>query len=187
MKLLVKFIIILFYSNTLLANVADEIVRKLDETNNISFEFEQITNNQNESGKCLLVFPGKLKCIYNSKDGKEILVTNKSLYIIKHKFKRSYRYPIKNSAFNIILNKNKILENVKMIDPSNIKETPKKYFYEVQASEGIYVKIFFGKKNKMLKGWETISYNQEPVIFNILNPVINSELKEKFILPNYSN
>ena len=187
MKLLVKFIIILFYSNTLLANVADEIVRKLDETNNISFEFEQITNNQNESGKCLLVFPGKLKCIYNSKDGEEILVTNKSLYIIKHKFKRSYRYPIKNSAFNIILNKNKILENIKMIDPSNIKETPKKYFYEVQASEGIYVKIFFGKKNKMLKGWETISYNQEPVIFNILNPVINSELKEKFILPNYSN
>ena len=187
MKLLGKFIIILFYSNTLLANVTDEIVKKLNETNNISFEFEQITNNQNENGKCLLVFPGKLKCIYNSKDGKEILVTNKSLYIIKHKFKRSYRYPIKNSAFNIILNKNKILKNLKMIDPSNIKETPKKYFYEVQASEGIYVKIFFGKENKTLKGWETISYNQEPVIFNILNPVINSELKEKFILPNYSN
>ena len=151
MKLLVKFIIILFYSNTLLANVTDEIVKKLDETNNISFEFEQITNNQNESGKCLLVFPGKLKCIYNSKDGKEILVINKSLYIIKHKFKRSYRYPIKNSAFNIILNKNKILENVKMIDPSNIKETPKKYFYEIQANEGIYVKIFFGKKIRCSK------------------------------------
>lgn len=187
MKLLVKFIIILFYSNTLLANVTDEIVKKLNETNNITFEFEQISNNENEKGKCLLVFPGKLKCIYNSEDGKEVLVTNKSLYVIKHKFQRTYRYPIKNSAFNIILNKNIILENIKMIDPSNIKETPKKYFYEVQASEGIYVKIFFGKKNKMLKGWETISYNQEPVIFNILNPVINSELKEKFILPNYSN
>ena len=187
MKLLVKFIIILFYSNTLLANVTDEIVKKLNETNNITFEFEQISNNENEKGKCLLVFPGKLKCIYNSEDGKEVLVTNKSLYVIKHKFQITYRYPIKNSAFNIILNKNIILENIKMIDPSNIKETPKKYFYEVQASEGIYVKIFFGKKNKMLKGWETISYNQEPVIFNILNPVINSELKEKFILPNYSN
>ena len=187
MKLLVKFIIILFYSNTLLANVTDEIVKKLNETNNITFEFEQISNNENEKGKCLLVFPGKLKCIYNSEDRKEVLVTNKSLYVIKHKFQRTYRYPIKNSAFNIILNKNIILENIKMIDPSNIKETPKKYFYEVQASEGIYVKIFFGKKNKMLKGWETISYNQEPVIFNILNPIINSELKEKFILPNYSN
>ena len=187
MKLLVKFIIILFYSNTLLANITDEIIKKLDETNNISFEFEQISNNENEKGECLLVFPGKLKCIYNSEDGKEILVVNKSLYVIKHKFQRTYRYPIKNSAFNIILNKEKILENLKMVDPINIKETTDKYFYQIKANEGIYVKIFFGKKNKMLRGWETISYNQEPVIFNILNPVINSELKEKFILPNYSN
>ena len=187
MKLLVKFIIILFYSSTLLANITDEIIKKLDETNNITFEFEQISNNENEKGKCLLVFPGKLKCIYNSEDGKEILVTNKSLYVIKHKFQRTYRYPIKNSAFNIILNKEKILENLKMVDPSNIKETTDKYFYQIEANKGIYVKIFFGKKNKMLRGWETISYNQEPVIFNILNPVINSELKEKFILPNYNN
>ena len=187
MKLLVKFIIILFYSSTLLANITDEIIKKLDEKNNITFEFEQISNNENEKGECLLVFPGKLKCIYNSEDGKEILVANKSLYVIKHKFQRTYRYPIKNSAFNIILNKEKILENLKMVDPSNIKETTNKYFYEIRANEGIYVKIFFGKKDKMLKGWETISYNQEPVIFNILNPVINSELKEKFILPNYNN
>ncbi len=187
MKLLINFVILLFYSNTLLANITNEIIKKLDETNNITFEFEQISNDQNEKGKCLIVFPGKLKCIYNSEDGKEILVTNKSLYIIKHKFKRSYRYPIKNSAFNIILNKKKILENLKTIDSSDVKETSNKYFYEIRANEGIYVKIFFGKKNKMLKGWETISYNQEPVIFNILNPVINSELKEKFILPNYSN
>ena len=187
MKLLVKFIIILFYSSTLLANITDEIIKKLDETNNISFEFEQISNNENEKGECLLVFPGKLKCIYNSEDGKEILVTNKSLYVIKHKFQRTYRYPIKNSAFNIILNKEKILENLKMVDPINIKETTDKYFYQIKANEGIYVKIFFGKKNKMLRGWETISYNQEPVIFNIFNPVINSEVKENFILPNYSN
>ena len=187
MKLLVKFIIILFYSSTLLANITDEIIKKLDETNNITFEFEQISNNENEKGECLLVFPGKLKCKYNSEDGKEILVTNKSLYVIKHKFQKTYRYPIKNSAFNIILNKEKILENLKMVDTSNIKETTDKYFYQIEANKGIYVKIFFGKKNKILKGWETISYNQEPVIFNILNPVINSELKEKFILPNYSN
>ena len=61
MKLLVKFIIILFYSNTLLANVADEIVKKLDETNNISFEFEQITNNQNEKWKMFISISRKVK------------------------------------------------------------------------------------------------------------------------------
>lgn len=187
MKILIKFIIIFFYSNTLLANITDEIIKKLNETNNISFDFEQISNNQNENGKCLLVFPGKLKCVYNNKDGKEILVTNKSLYIIKHKFERSYRYPIKNSSFNIILDKKKILKNLKMFNQSDIKETSNKYSYEIQTNEGVFVKIFFNKKNKLLNGWETISYNQEPVIFNILNPVINSKFNEKFILPNYNN
>lgn len=39
----------------------------------------------------------------------------------------------------------------------------------------------------MLTGWETVSYNQEKVIFNILNPVINQKFEEKFILPNYNN
>ena len=187
MKLFIKFIIIIFYTNTLYASITGEIIKKLDETNNITFDFEQISNNQNENGKCLLVFPGKLKCVYNNKEGKEILVTNRSLYIIKRKFKRSYRYPIKNSAFNIILDKEKISKNLRMFDQSDIKETSNKYSYEIQSNDGIFVKIFFSKKNKMLKGWETISYNQEPVIFNILNPVINSKFNEKFILPNYNN
>ena len=150
MKLLVKFIIILFYSSTLLANITDEIIKKLDETNNITFEFEQISNNENEKGECLLVFPGKLKCKYNSEDGKEILVTNKSLYVIKHKFQKTYRYPIKNSAFNIILNKEKILENLKMIDPSNIKETPKNIFMKFKQVKDL-CKDFFGKKIRCSK------------------------------------
>ena len=37
----------------------------------------------------------------------------------------------------------------------------------------------------MLKGWETISFNQEPVKFIIINPKINSIIEEKFILPEY--
>ena len=40
MKLLINFVILLFYSNTLLANITNEIIKKLDETNNITFEFE---------------------------------------------------------------------------------------------------------------------------------------------------
>jgi hypothetical protein len=31
-----------------------------------------------------------------------------------------------------------------------------------------------------------MSYNQEPVKFTIINPKINTEFKEKFILPNYN-
>ena len=185
MKFWVKFIIFLFCSNILSASVTDEILKKLNKKNNIIFEFEQIINNQTENGQCVIAFPGKLKCIYDDKDGKEILVKNKSLYVIKHKFKRSYRYPVKKSAFNIILDKEKIFKNLKLINNTDIKETANEYFYEIKENDGLYIKIFFNKNSKMLKGWETISFNQEPVKFIIINPKINSIIEEKFILPEY--
>lgn len=186
MKFLIFFFIAFFYSNIILANITDEIIKKLNETQNITFNFEQKTSDQNEQGKCFLVFPGNLKCIYEGDEGKEIIVKNNSLYIIKHKFKRSYRYPVQNSAFHIILHKNKLLENLKLIEQDKINETSSDYFYELKTEDGIMTKIFFNKNSKVLKGWETISYNQELVKFIILNPKINTELNEKFILPNYS-
>ena len=180
------FFFIAFYPTNSFANITDDITKKLNETNNIIFSFEQTSTNLNEKGECYLLFPGNLKCTYTNEEGKEIYVKNNSLYIIKHKFKRSYRYPIKNSAFNIVLNKNKILENLKSIDQSKIGSQNDNYFYEIRTEDGIFVKIFFSKKTKILKGWETISYNQERVKFNIINPKINTEFNEKFILPNYN-
>ena len=185
MKFFIIFLFTIIYSFNSLGSTTDEIAKKLNETNSIIFSFEQTSNNLNEKGKCYLLFPGNLKCVYLGEEGKEILVKNNSLYIIKHKFKRSYRYPIKNSAFNIVLDKSKILENLKTINPSKIGTQNDNYFYEIRTDDGVFVKIFFNKKSKILKGWETISYNQEPVKFNIINPKINTEFKEKFILPNY--
>ena len=93
---MVKFInILILLKYTLLQALLTKLLKKLNKTNNIIFEFEQIINNQNENGQCLLAFPGKLKCIYDDKDGKEILVKNKSLYVIKHKFKSSYQISCK--------------------------------------------------------------------------------------------
>jgi len=48
------------------------------------------------------------------------------------------------------------------------------------------IKIYFNKDTRLLKGWETISYNQETVKFNIVDPKVNIELKEKFNLPDYN-
>lgn len=186
MRFFIILFLIIFYPFNSFSNITDDIAKKLNETNNLIFSFEQKSNNLNEKGECYLLFPGNLKCIYTGEEGKEIYVKNNSLYIIKHKFKRSYRYPIKNSAFNIVLDKNKILENLKSIDQSKIGSQNDNYFYEIRTDDGVFVKIFFNKKTKLLKGWETISYNQEPVKFTIINPKINTEFKEKFILPNYN-
>jgi len=186
MKFLTGFLIIFFYGNSVFANITNEIIKKLNETNNIIFNFEQETSEQNEKGKCLLVFPGNLRCIYEGNEGKEVLVKNNSLYIIKHKFKRSYRYPIQSSVFNIILNKNKLLERLKLVQQAQIGETSTDYFYELKTENGIITKIFFNKNSNILKGWETMSYNQEIVKFKIIEPEINTKLEEKFILPNYN-
>ena len=175
------------YPGTLFANVTLEIEKKLKSINTVIFDFVQKTSGIQEKGKCYLSFPGQLRCIYESDEEKEVLVQNNNLYLIKHKFKRSYRYPISNSAFNIILNKNKILENLTKNNNKKIQETNDNFFYEIDTDEGIYTKILFDKNSKILTGWETISYNQEKVIFNILNPVVNQKFDEKFILPNYNN
>jgi len=178
-------VIFLFYSNTLFANITNKIVKKLSNTDNIYFNFEQITNKQIETGNCLIVFPGKLKCKYDGNENKEILIKKNSLYIIKHKFKRSYRYSTKKSVFNIILDKSKLLENIKLTDKSKIYETENQYSYELNSTNGNFIKIFFNKTDKKLKGWETISYNQEIVIFNILDSKTNIKFDENFALPNY--
>ncbi len=61
------------------------------------------------------------------------------------------------------------------------------YIFEIRTQDGIFVKIFFDKQNKILKGWETISFNQEKVNFLIINPKINVATQEKFEVPNYNN
>ena len=184
---IIFFLFFFIYPGTLFANVTLEIEKKLKSINTVVFNFVQKTSSIQEKGECYLSFPGQLRCIYESDEGKEVLVKGDNLYLIKHKFKRSYRYPISNSAFNIILNKNKILENLTKTNNKKIQETNDNFFYEIETDEGIYTKILFDKNSKILTGWETISYNQEKVIFNILNPVVNQKFDEKFILPNYNN
>jgi len=185
MKIFKIIIVSFMFANIASSNVTDEIIQKLNETNNIVFNFEQKTSDQIEKGKCSLLFPGNLRCIYDGVEQKEVLIKNNNLYVIKHKFKRSYRYPIKNTAFSILLDKNKIFQNLKLVNISEVQETSFGYLYEVKK-EGILIKIYFEKDTRLLKGWETISYNQETVKFNIVDPKVNIELKEKFNLPDYN-
>ena len=48
------------------ANEKTKIINKLNNIDNIQFKFTQTTNENIEKGKCILVFPNKLKCDYDS-------------------------------------------------------------------------------------------------------------------------
>ena len=58
------FIFFILLSANLSANEKDQIVAQLNNLNSLEFTFDQIINEKNEKGSCLLEFPGKLKCDY---------------------------------------------------------------------------------------------------------------------------
>ena len=67
---IIFFLFFFIYPGTLFANVTLEIEKKLKSINTVIFDFVQKTSGIQEKGKCYLSFPGQLRCIYESDEGK---------------------------------------------------------------------------------------------------------------------
>ena len=113
-----KFILILnilffflSYSNSQ-ANNKIEIVKNLNNVETLKFDFVQITNDKKETGICYLKKPHYLKCEYNDKNQKEIIVNRKQLVIYHKRYEKIYNYPLSKSYFSEILNKQKFSEMI---------------------------------------------------------------------------
>ena len=88
---IILFIIVSFSLNTF----ADEkklIGDRLININNITFNFEQITNKKKETGTCTLVFDNKLICDYEDSMQKRILINKKTLVIQHRRYNKFYFY-----------------------------------------------------------------------------------------------
>ena len=94
----------------------EKFLIKFKSINNIEFDFTQTTNDIIENGKCFLSYPKKLICRYGGEEGKEIIVKKDALVIIKRKFQRVYYYRVANSPFATILDKTKIINQIKNIN-----------------------------------------------------------------------
>jgi len=68
---IIFFLFFFIYPGTLFANVTLEIEKKLKSINTVIFDFVQKTSGIQEKGKCYLSFPGQLRCIYESDEGKK--------------------------------------------------------------------------------------------------------------------
>ena len=79
------------------ASIKENIITKLTEVENISFEFEQNINGKIESGNCIIEYPRKINCKYNSSN-KKILVSNGRSLVIKT-LSSYYIYPLKKNPF----------------------------------------------------------------------------------------
>ena len=183
MKTLKAIIFLSFYLLFTTSVAADKfkIINKLNSLDNIQFNFTQKTNERVEKGKCILAFPSKLKCIYEDKNKKELIINKKMMAITQKRYEKTLFYPLSKSNFINILSKNEL---IKIINESNT--TTDDYLNIVLTNEqNSKTLIRFNKNDFLLAGWVSLDQYNNKVIFEIEIYSINKIIDDKiFTLPS---
>ena len=177
----ILFLSLYLFFTSLIAADKSKIINKLNSIDNIQFDFIQKTNEKVEKGKCILVFPRKLKCIYEDKNKKELIVNKKMMTITQKRYGKTLFYPLTKSNFINILSKKEL---VRIINESNT--TTDDYFNIVLIEKDNFrTSIRFNKKDYLLAGWVSLDQYNNKVIFEIEITSINNMVDDKiFTLPN---
>tara|TARA_B110001452_G_scaffold230374_1_gene206698 strand:- start:1015 stop:1509 length:495 start_codon:yes stop_codon:yes gene_type:complete len=159
----------------------ENLISKIQITNNLSFNFTQTVDNKIENGKCILEYPKKIYCEYNDSN-KKILVSNGKSLVIKNKSGNGYYiYPLKKTPLEYLLNKEYLVSKIKMLKPRDIDN---QYISFKISENNNEINIFFDKKSLNLVGWQTKDIYQKLNITFISSVKINQKIdKKKFILP----
>ena len=165
-----RYILISFFIffNSAFANSNDEIINKLTKKftsiNNLQFNFIQKTEGISETGNCFLQYPKNLICRYDGNEGKEIVIKNNTLAIIKRKYKRVYPYRVSNSPFTTLLDKEKILGHIQSLE--NIENQNNQYIISFTNQNISTIKLYIDQTTLNISGWETAGYilNNFPII-----------------------
>ena len=179
------FILFLLIHNPSYASIKEKIIENLKQTDNLSFKFKQTIDGKDETGNCVIEYPKKIYCEYKLKN-KKILVSNgKSLIIKKDNNPQYYRYSLKKTPLNLILDKKFLL---KKITKSKINIIDEKYYNFVIEEENNIINLYFNIKNYNLIGWQTEDIYQNLVVTYIYDLKINQNIDEElFNLNNIIN
>ena len=172
----------LFSTNLSYSNNQQKLVKNLEEIKTLSFNFKQYIGDKVENGTCYIKYSFLLKCNYNNIKKKIIISNGKTVAIIKKKYKKIYRYPLKATALYFILDKKKILDSIRS-GKSN-SENLDFLEYNIQIKKKNKFTIFFDKKSLNLIGWQTKDRYANDVIVSINNLKINIPIdKKNFLIP----
>ena len=180
MKILLVILFFFFnFKNFGFASYKDNIVKQLNKTENISFNFIQTIGGKDEKGECIIKYPKKIFCKYETRKNK-VLVSNGKSLVIKNN-KQYFRYPIKNTPFEFLLNKQYLID---IINTSEINEVEDRYLFFQIVENNSNINIFFSKKNYDLVGWQIEDVYQNLSVTYIFNTVVNKKIEDKlFKLP----
>ena len=166
----------LSYSN-LQANNKIEIVKNINNVETLKFNFIQKSFEKKETGICHLKRPHFLKCLYEDKNQKELIINKRILVIYHKRYNKIYRYPLSKSYFLQILNGEKFSEVImkgEMLINDDFSEV--EYLDENKGQ----IIFYFNNKNYDLIGWRLIDINNNITVFEISNQSKNIEIKKTF-------
>ena len=176
-NILIIFFILLY--KDALADIKKDVIERLRDIKNISFNFEQNINGKIENGSCTILYPKKIYCKYSLRN-KKVLVSNGNSLVIKTNTSY-YIYPLKKTPLNLILDKDYLINKINILKERIIENKFINFTFTENESE---INIFFDKKNYNLVGWQTLDVYQNLSITYISSLTINNELNNKlFILP----
>ena len=172
-------LLICFITSKSVASDKENIIKNLNNTDNISFNFEQNINGKIEKGNCIIQYPKKIYCKYDLRNQKVLVSNGKSLVI---KTDTSfYLYPLEKTPLYLLLDKKFIVNKIKSIEKRIIKEKFINYNFNENENE---INIFFDKKNFNLIGWQTLDIYQNLSITYLSNIIKNKNLNNNlFKLP----
>ena len=154
------------------AEIKEKILQNLKDTKNLDFKFEQNVNGKIENGICTIEYPKKIFCEY-ARSNNKILVSNGKSLVIKTRTSY-YRYPLKKTPLNLILDKNFLINKIydleeRIIDKSLIN-------FKILDGDN-EINIFFDKQTYNLVGWQNTDLYQN---FNI---TFLSSIRKNRVLP----
>jgi len=178
-KIIVILNILFFFLNysNLQANNKIEIIKNLNNVETLKFDFVQKSFGKKETGVCYLKRPYFLKCSYEDKNQKELIINKRVLAIYHKRYNKIYRYPLSKSYFLEILNREKFSEVI-MKGEIQINNN----FSEIEhldENKGQII-FYFSNKNYDLVGWRLIDINNNITVLEMNNQSKNIEIKKNF-------
>jgi len=179
MKYFFLIFLLITFTSKVSADIKNTIIQNLQNTQNLSFNFEQNINGKLENGNCTIQYPKKINCKYDLKN-KKVLVSNGRSLVIKT-INSYYIYPLEKTPLNLILDKNFLINKVKILEEKIVDENLINFKF---VEENTKINVFFDKKTLNLIGWQTIDIYQNLSITFLYSITKNKILKKNlFKLP----
>jgi len=173
--------VLLFLYNQSNASEKIKIIENLRKINSLQFNFTQLSSDGQENGSCILIYPKKMRCIYDDQK-KEIIVNDDYLYLINKEENKNYNYSIKDTPLGVMLDKESLIEKLSNIEKFNI--TNNFIITTVEISSAESVDIYFEPKNFTIFGWRIKNYDKSTLEFMMKNIKVNVNSDEKFQISN---